>query len=249
MKSYLLDFFPAIKRIDRKLDNLSQLLNYHWILFEDVNQAVETKFIFKDNNKLYVSVSGIVQDNCSWSYIDEHYINVSYNNISYLFQFGLIDKEQKVLVFRLSGTDSYIVFQNEKHKKLNVTIQQLLNEEYLDIEEKVSYKIPLIKIDYSNFNPNDFPKIIKELDKIIQFINQEKSHEENFDISIAKGIIWTYIKEHKISTANIKYYKNLITGLSNNSISTKNIDAILNNNKVSIDFVEQFENYFNSRFF
>lgn len=60
---------------------------------------VETKFIFKDKNILYVSVNGIVQDNCSWSYIDEHYINVSYNNILYLFQFGLIDEEQKVLVF------------------------------------------------------------------------------------------------------------------------------------------------------
>ena len=149
MKSYLLDFFPAIKKIDRKLDNLSQLLNYHWILFEDENPIVETKFIFKDNNILYVSVNGIVQDNCSWSYIDEHYINVSYNNVSYIFQFGLIDKEQKVLVFKQSGTDNYIVFQNEKHRRLNVSIQQLLNEEYIDIEEKVNYKIPLIEIDYT----------------------------------------------------------------------------------------------------
>ena len=190
MKSYLLDFFPAIKRIDRKLDNLSQLLNYHWILFEDVNSMVETKFIFKDNNILYVSVNGIVQDNCSWSYIDEHYINVSYNNISYLFQFGLIDKEHKVLVFKLSGTDSYIVFQNEKHRKLNVNIHQLLNEEYIDIEEKVSYKISSIEIDYTSFNPTDFPKIIKEIDLIIDFLSEEKIKAPDFDISIAKNIIW-----------------------------------------------------------
>lgn len=248
MKSYLLDFFPAIKRIDRKLDNLSQLLNYHWILFEDENPIVETKFIFKDNNILYVSVNGIVQDNCSWSYIDEHYINVSYNNVSYIFQFGLIDKEQKVLVFKQSGTDNYIVFQNEKHRRLNVSIQQLLNEEYIDIEEKVNYKIPLIEIDYTNFNPTNFPKIIKELDKIIQFINQEKELEENFEISIAKGIIWTYIKEHKISILNSKFYRNLITGISNSSIQTKNLEEIVNNNKTSDKFNLEFENYFNSRF-
>jgi hypothetical protein len=151
------------------VDNLSQLLNYHWILFEDVNPIVETKFIFKDNNILYVSVNGIVQDNCSWSYIDEHYINVSYNKVSYIFQLGLIDKEQKVLVLKQSGTDNYIVFQNEKHRKLNVNIQQLLNEEYIDIdidiEEKVSYKIPLIELDYTNFNPTEFPKIKKEIEQ------------------------------------------------------------------------------------
>lgn len=249
MKSYLLDFFPAIKRIDRKLDNLSQLLNYHWILFEDVNPMVETKFIFKDNNILYVSVNGIVQDNCSWSYIDEHYINVSYNNISYLFQFGLIDKEQKVLVFKLSGTDNYIVFQNERHRKLNVNIQQLLNEEYIDIEEKVYYKNPLIEIDYNNFNPKNFPKIIKEIDLIIDLLSEEKIKAPDIDLSIARNIIWTYIKEHKISTAYNLNYKNLITGLSNNSIQTKKIEEILNNTKVTDEFILQFENYFNSRFF
>ena len=248
MKSYLLDFFPAIKRIDRKLDNLSQLLNYHWILFEDVNPMIETKFIFKDNNILYVSVNGIVQDNCSWSYIDEYYINVSYNNVSYLFQFGLIDKEQKVLVFKLSGTDSYIVFQNENHRKLNVNIQQLLNEEYIDIEEKVSHKIPLIEIDYTNFNATEFPKIKKEIDLIIDFLSKEKIKAPDFDLSIAKNIIWTYIKEHKISTANNIYYRNLITGLSNSSIQTKNLEEILNNSKVTDEFIRQFENYFNLKF-
>ncbi len=248
MKSYLLDFFPAIKRIDRKLDNLSQLLNYHWILFEDVNSMVETKFIFKDNNILYVSVNGIVQDNCSWSYIDEHYINLSYNNVSYLFQFGLIDKEQKVLVFKLSGTESYIVFQNEKHRKLNVNIQQLLNEEYIDIEEKVSYKIPLTEIDYTNFNPTNFPKIKKEIDLIIDFLSKEKIKYPDYDLSIAKNIIWTYIKEHKISTANNLYYRNLITGLSNSSIQTKNLEEILNKSQVTHEFIQQFENYFNLEF-
>ena len=248
MKSYLLDFFPAIKRIDRKLDILTQLLNYHWILFEDVNPLVETKFIFKENGILYVAINGIVQGNCSWSYIDVHHINVSYNDISYLFQFGLIDKEHKILVFKLSGTDSYIIFQNEKHKKLNVNIQQLLNEEYIDIEEKVNYKFPLIEIDYSNFNPKDFPKIIKEIDKIIQFINQENEREQDFDLSIAKNIVWTFIKERKISKVNIKYYRNLITGLSNNSIQTKYLEEILNNNKVTVEFIRQFEYYFNSKF-
>lgn len=248
MKSYLLDFFPAIKRIDRKLDILTQLLNYHWILFEDVNPLVETKFIFKENDILYVAVNGIVQSNCSWSYIDEQHINVSYNDISYLFQFGLIDKEHKILVFKLSGTESYIIFQNEKHKKINVNIQQLLNEEYIEIEEKVNYEVPLIEIDYSNFNPKDFPKIIKELDKIIQFINQEKEREQDFDLSIAKNILWTFIKEHKISKVNIKYYGKLITGLSNSSIQTKNLEEILNNSKVTDEFIRQFENYFNSKF-
>jgi hypothetical protein len=248
MKSYLLDFFPAIKRIDRKLDILTQLLNYHWILFEDVNQLVETKFIFKENGILYVAVNGIVQSNCSWSYIDEHHINVSYNDISYLFQFGLIDKEHKILVFKLSGTDNYIVFQNEKHRKLNVNIQQLLNEEYIDIEEKVSYKIPLIEIDYTNFNPTDFPKIKKEIDLIIDFLSKEKIKAPDFDLSIAKNIIWTYIKDHKISAANNLYYRNLITGLSNSSIQTKNLEEILNNNKVTDEFIQQFENYFNLKF-
>jgi hypothetical protein len=152
------------------------------------------------------------------------------------------------LVFKLSGTDNYIVFQNEKHRKLNVNIQQLLNEEYIDIEEKVSYKIPLIEIDYTNFNPTNFPKIKKEIDLIIDFLSKEKLKAPDFDLSIAKIIIWTYIKEHKISAANNVYYRNLITGLSNNSIQTKNLEEILNNSKVTDEFIRQFENYFNSKF-
>lgn len=99
-----------------------------------------------------------------------------------------------------------MVFQNEKHRKLNVNIQQLLNEKYIDIEEKVSYKISLIEIDYTSFNPKDFPKIIKEIDLIIDFLSEEKIKAPDFDISIAKKIIWTYIGKYAVVDQPIAFF-------------------------------------------
>ncbi len=34
MKKYLLDIIPKIQRFSQKLDNLTVLLNKHWIIFD-----------------------------------------------------------------------------------------------------------------------------------------------------------------------------------------------------------------------
>lgn len=242
MKSYLLDFFPAIKRIDRKLDNLSQLLHKHWILFEE-NKEIETKFIFKEEKILYVSINGIIQDNCSWSYIDEHYINVSYNNKSYLFQFGLIDNEQKILIFKLSGTENYIIFQNEIHKRINASIQELLNEEYLNLDEKVVRRVENSEIDYTNFNPKYHPKIVEEIETLNQRLLKIENENSNFDSRVAKNIFWTFVKEHRISSTHDIQYKSFITELASSSIKTKYIEESLSNGKSSDEFIEQLKHY------
>lgn len=55
MKTYLLDIIPKIQRFSQKLDDLTVLLNKHWIIFDE-NSIDKTVFIFREKeNQLLIS--------------------------------------------------------------------------------------------------------------------------------------------------------------------------------------------------
>jgi hypothetical protein len=247
MRSYLLDFFPAIRRFNNRLDNLTQILNKHWILFDDSQSDVEIKFIFLNDSILYVSKNGIIQENCSWAYIDEHYIKISYNNTSYLLQFGLIDRDNKVLIFKLSGTENYIILQNEIRRRLDLSIEELLSSNYLNIEES-NYINSIVEVDYTCFNPEIHRQIAREIDKVVQNINEKKSRNSNYEIDIAKDIVWIYMTEHRILTTHDYCYRSLIHDLTNSVINISTLEEILNNRNISEEFKSQIEIFYNSKF-
>ena len=109
MKTYILDFFPKIKRLSQKINNLNLLKGKKWIHINDEN--TKRIFIFRDNNILLISVNGVVKTG-RWEFIDEDLLLLSTGEDSFLYNHGFLDGN--LFALNLDSTNEYLLFVNEK---------------------------------------------------------------------------------------------------------------------------------------
>ena len=131
MKTYISDIIPKIQRYSKQLDNLTLLINQHWVVIDDVNKT-KIVYIFRQNNELLISQNGKVEK-AKWEYLDHNSLLIDKKDESYLFKQGFFD--ENVLALKIDGTEEYAFLVNETKydKELNTlaAIVGFLNEKYI----------------------------------------------------------------------------------------------------------------------
>jgi hypothetical protein len=122
MMTYIADIIPKIQRFSKRLDDLTKLINQHWVSLGDLNQNKRV-FIFRPNNQLLISENGIVEKG-SWEYLGNQSLLLDTKHESYLFKHGFFD--ENVIALKLDGYNKYAFFVNEsKGEEIN-TIEDVL---------------------------------------------------------------------------------------------------------------------------
>ena len=129
---------PKIKRISRKIDDVTKITNRNWVVFNEVD-APET-YIFRNNNDLLISRKGIVEKG-RWDYIDQETILIESTSGNYLFRYGFFD--QNIFALKLDSSNEFAIlleekFQNKHNFKTIDQLNHYLNNFYLQHDAVVS---------------------------------------------------------------------------------------------------------------
>ena len=90
MKTYILDIIPKIQRYSQKLDDLTILLNKHWVIFDEILYS-KSVYIFRANNELLISNNGKVKK-AKWDYVGTSALLIDIGDESYLFKHVFLTK-------------------------------------------------------------------------------------------------------------------------------------------------------------
>jgi hypothetical protein len=146
MKTYILDIIPKIQRFSQKLDNLTILLNKHWVILDE-DTSRKSVFIFREkDNQLLISNDGKIEKG-SWEYLGNNSLLIDRKDGSFLFKHGFID--DYVLALKVDGKEEYALLVNEhwfeKQLKSLDKILSFLNERYIEQKERLTITIPNTK--------------------------------------------------------------------------------------------------------
>jgi hypothetical protein len=121
MKTYFSDIIPKIRRFSQKMDDLTLLTNYQWVMISDIGK---TTYIFRSNNELLTSINGIISRG-RWEYLNHRSLLIESNEGTFLLSQEFTNEE--TLILSLDGSENYAFFINESkfEKRIN-TIQDLL---------------------------------------------------------------------------------------------------------------------------
>jgi hypothetical protein len=136
MKTFIADIIPRIQKYSQKLDDLTLLINQHWVVVDEITNS-KTVYIFRPSNELLISKNGKVEK-AKWEYLGNNALLVDLKNESYLFRHGFFD--ENILALKIDGMDEYVFLVNETRfdKELN-SVDRIL--EFL----KRTYIAPQIK--------------------------------------------------------------------------------------------------------
>jgi BatD DUF11 like domain len=109
MKAFLSDIIPKLQQFSKKLDELTLLLNHHWILIEQSSASKRT-YIFRENNELLISINGLVEK-AKWDYLGNKSLLIESSEGSLLFKIGFFD--ENILALKLDNAAGYVILVNE----------------------------------------------------------------------------------------------------------------------------------------
>lgn len=164
MKTFFSDIIPKIKRYSEKLDNLTLLMNNHWVIIDEIN-TTKYVYIFRDNSELLIVKDGVVEKG-KWQYLGNNSLLIDRNEMSFLFRHGFLDSN--VLILKVDGREEYAFMINESkfEQEINTLskVLNLLENQYLNIIPNfaltVEAKIPSIQY------KNKLNRIRNEKDKV-----------------------------------------------------------------------------------
>lgn len=153
MKTYIADIIPQIQRFSQKLDNLTLLINQHWVIINEITES-KTVYIFRTNNDLLIVINGKVTK-ARWEYIGNNSILIDNKSDSYLFKHGFFD--ENILALKIDSKDEYafLVNENKYGSEINsidkairflnskYAFQELKKNEYFPHDENIEDYAPL----------------------------------------------------------------------------------------------------------
>lgn len=143
MKTYILDIIPKIQRYSQKLDNLTVLLNKHWVILDEETSRKSVLIFREKDNQLLISNDGKIEKG-SWEYLGNKSLLIDRKDGSYLFKHGFID--DYVLALKVDGKEEYALLVNEqwfeKQLKSLDKILSFLNDKYVDQKNLSTLSIP-----------------------------------------------------------------------------------------------------------
>ncbi|MGB5944343.1 MAG: hypothetical protein WBG71_15770 [Leeuwenhoekiella sp.] len=132
MKTYISHIIPELERFSKKLDDLTFLINQHWVVVDDVNN-VKSVYIFRNNSQLLISNNGKVKK-ARWEYLGNNSLLIDKEDESYLFKQGFLD--ENILALKVDSKDEYafLVNENKYSGELNSfdKVMDFLTQTYLN---------------------------------------------------------------------------------------------------------------------
>lgn len=243
MKTYLLDIIPKIQRFSQKLDDLTVLLNKHWVILdeESMNKIV---FIFREkNNQLLISNNGKIEKG-TWDYLGSNSLLIDRESGSYLFKHGFVD--ECVLALKVDGKEEYALLVNEQwHEKQIKSLETLLsflNEKYLVQTLKNTISIPktttnentntISSINNFIISWNDITvpdKIKKEMLMEVNFMTYSLK-EIDYYIKFFNSTLYPFYAAVALDSKNIKLSNQLnhnLLSIANREFGMKTINEVL----------------------
>lgn len=108
MKEYILSLLPRLSQFSKGLNNSAILVDQPWIFLNE--QGQQTKFVFRPNQELLVSINGAVQKG-RWEYLTAmDALLIEHGNQTQLFSQAFIDKG--ILVLNRDNTTELFVLIN-----------------------------------------------------------------------------------------------------------------------------------------
>lgn len=132
MKTYIADIIPKIKKYSKELDNLTLLLNQHWVTIDESTQTKQV-LIFRKHGELLIALDGRVKRG-KWEYLDNESILIEKEDEMFLFRHGFLDED--IFALKLDSRDEFAFFVNESNygSELNsvVKINSFLLDKYVN---------------------------------------------------------------------------------------------------------------------
>ena len=130
MTTYLTDIIPSIQRFSKKLDDLTLLINQHWVCVDHISDT-KTTYIFRPDSQLLISTNGKV-DKATWQYLGNNSLLIDTNAGSFLLKHGFVD--ENILALKMDNNNRYAVFVNENKTEENLNsiekVVQFLERKY-----------------------------------------------------------------------------------------------------------------------
>ena len=140
MKAYFIDILPKLQSFSKKLDNLTILINQHWVLIERITEA-KYVYIFRNNKELLISKDGKVEK-ARWEYLGNNSLLIDRKDESLIFKHGFVD--ENILAIKIDSKEEYSIFINESKysNELNSIDQvtEFLYFKYLNNNDKKTSK-------------------------------------------------------------------------------------------------------------
>ena len=185
MQSYILDIIPKILRFSRKLDDSSNLIGHHWVLFNDSLNETKTVFIFRSQNELIIAKNGIIEKS-KWEYLGNDSIILETKENTLLLKHGFVD--EKILALKRDSFNDYSIFINESkaNQEFNSIedIVGFLSRTYL-LSEVKNYQLQEGNIHLLTPTLSDVEKV--KIDKLLSLLRQGQvitKHSVNGKIEI-----------------------------------------------------------------
>lgn len=112
MKTYLLNSIQNLASISKKLDAKAVLYNKNWEVFNDSGE--KEVFIFRTNNELLISRTGIVQKG-KWELLYNNTLLIEVDGILYLLNAAFVDNT--FMALKLDGTNECMILIDSQLKQ------------------------------------------------------------------------------------------------------------------------------------
>jgi hypothetical protein len=159
MKTYVLDIIPKIKKYSKRLDDLTNLSNRNWVMYDEYSGSKRV-YIFRKNNELLVSTDGEVEKG-NWEYINNECILIDIFAKSFLLRLEFLNDILLLLKNDNKKNEAgYAIFVNESDSNTEFnsleSIQEYLCNEYGVNEEGVEKDLigDDWKVDEKDWNPD-----------------------------------------------------------------------------------------------
>ncbi|MCR9290637.1 MAG: hypothetical protein NXI23_24965 [Bacteroidetes bacterium] len=127
MIEYLKNILPELKEFSKEIDTLSKLQNQPWVIVTEKENFI--KLIFRDSNRLIVSIDGIVS-NGSWElFSTANSILLEFHNQRRLYNKSFLD--DALIILKLDGIgESFFILANQARIP-DLNIEEYLKSKYL----------------------------------------------------------------------------------------------------------------------
>lgn len=109
MRTFIADIIPKLESYSQKLDNLTLLIDQHWVVVDEISDS-KTVYIFRANNELLISQNGKVEK-ARWEYLGNNSLLIDKKEGSFLFKHGFID--ENILALKVDNKEEFAIFFNE----------------------------------------------------------------------------------------------------------------------------------------
>lgn len=222
MKTYISDIIPRIQKFSQKLDNLTLLMNQHWVVIDDIDKT-KNVYIFRQNNELIISQNGKVEKS-KWEYLGHNSLLIERSSESYLLKHGFFD--ENILALKIDSKEEYVFLVNETNfdKEMNssLSVFEFLNKKYInpDLKRNIIRDSTNLPIDFNQDtllpeyqSPNYSMLKVKESHSLLgpkteMFVIEFEDGEKG-EIYFRTKNKQAYFKEKRSWTKREHYYENI----------------------------------------